>query len=422
MTGSRPADITVKVSQTTAGGQVEFKTRRKGVPSLRIMLAGGGSLAEARKQLDQGLLGLKDAIPDLQAGDADLAEIYDTLHRIGRRLFFTLFGLRKDVIDGVQQFWNRAAPFGRNPEWPPLVESIGDKNSFLPLELLPLFRMDPGEPVSSRAQFVEGCRALVGFSCVVRRTMLPVSVHGRIELKPISTGRLPVRYLYVEELEGAQEELDWFSKVVGDRVDIEGPYPCLGTGAPGLAQQIFDPRMSLAGICRETPDQIQHFSCHCRTSLHDPFDNEIELSGNGHEIVMTLGTLTEDLLMLLARSPEREFDLPLVFMNSCGSARMQATSSLSFPYVFLQNQNRGFIGSEIEMPDDLAAVFSRALYTRFVVHKVPLGRSLLDARNMVLNEFRNPLIISYSSYADPDLHIGPAGKEKARDAADSVAN
>jgi hypothetical protein len=89
---------------------------------------------------------------------------------------------------------------------------------------------------------------------------------------------------------------------------------------------------------------------------------------------------------------------------------MHAASSLSFPYLFLQNENRGFIGSEIEMPDDVAAAFSKAFYTRFLVHKVPLGRSLLDARNFLLQEFRNPLAISYSSYADPDLHIGPVGE------------
>ena len=420
MTGSRPADITVKVSQTLAGGRVEFRARRKGVPPLRLILAGQGAIAEARTQLDKGLLRLKDAIPALEARDPELPEIYDALHRTGRRLFFILFGMRASAIDGVQQFWNRAVPFGRNPEWSPLVECVGDKNSFLPLELLPLFRMDPGEPITNRAEFVDACRALVGFSCVVRRTMLPVPVCGGVLLQPSPTGLLPVRYLYVEDLPGARKELDWFSKEAAGRVKIEGPYPCMGTGAPSLPDQIFDPRVSLAGTDRDAPDQIQHFSCHCYTTLQDPFDNEIELSGNGHEIRVTLGSLTEDLLALSARKPARKFQLPLVVMNSCGSARMHATSSLSFPYLFLQNENRGFIGSEIEMPDDVAAAFSKALYTRFLIHKAPLGRSLLDARNLLLHEYGNPLAISYSSYADPDLHIGPTGEEKARDAADPV--
>jgi hypothetical protein len=360
---------------------------------------------------------LKDALPALHADEADFADIYDTLHRIGRRIFFTLFGMTGNGIDGIQQFWNRAVPFGRNPEWSPLVECIGDKDSFLPLELLPLFRMDPGDPVTGRWDFVEACRVLVGFSCVVRRTMLPIPQRGGIALKPGYTGRLPVRYLYVEQLAGAKEELEWFSSTASPHVEIDGPYPCSSTDAPSLPDQIFDPRLSLTGIQRDCPDQIQHFSCHCYTTLDDPFGNEIELSGSGQEIRLTLGALTEDLLALAARHPARKYEMPLIFMNSCGSARMQATSSLSFPYLFLQNGSRGFIGSEIEMPDDVAAAFSKALYTQFIVHKVPLGRSLLDARNLVLGHYGNPLPIAYSSYADPDLHVGISEENKSLDSA-----
>jgi hypothetical protein len=240
---------------------------------------------------------------------------------------------------------------------------------------------------------------------VVRRIMLPVPLRGGTTLHPGPTGRLPVRYLHVEHLTGAKQELEWFTSAAAGHVRIEGPYPVGAEDAPTLAQQIFDPTLSLTGGHRELPDQIQHFACHCYASAESPLDNEIELSGGGHEIRVTLGSLGEDLVVLTALHGERTFELPLVVMNACGSARMHASSALSFPHLFLENGNRGFIGSEIEIPDDAAAAFSRALYERFLLRRRPLVEAVLGARHQLLHELRNPLGIVYSAYCDPELHI-----------------
>ncbi|MFD0853151.1 CHAT domain-containing protein, partial [Actinomadura adrarensis] len=132
--------------------------------------------------------------------------------------------------------------------------------------------------------------------------------------------------------------------------------------------------------------------------------NEIELGGAGREVRVALGRLGEDLVGMSASS-RRGYELPLVVMNACGSARMHATGAVSFPYLFLQNGNRGFIGSEIEIPDDLAAEFSKALYTHLILRRLPLGESMLGARRDLLRDFRNPLVLACSSYADPDIRV-----------------
>src|SRR6202012_5012423 len=108
---------------------------------------------------------------------------------------------------------------------------------------------------------------------------------------------------------------------------------------------------------------------------------------NGREVVVSLRKLGAKLAGLSAKpGSDREFDLPLVFMNACGSARLRADSAFSFPKLFLDNENRGFIGTEIEMPDDLAMAFSGAFYERFLRWGMPLGRAILESRRYLLYE------------------------------------
>ncbi|WP_331741646.1 CHAT domain-containing protein [Streptomyces sp. NBC_01006] len=427
MTGNLPADVTVWVHHTAECKRVEFKARN-GTQPFRATLTRQRALDEVREALDVGLLRLKEILPPLVDSDSKvvgpdsesdrLNRAFDALYRLGCRLFFILFGSQEDVINGLEDFWNDALPFGRNPRLPPpLVECIGDKDAFLPLEYLPLFSMTPPSVITCRDDFVKACRSLVGFSCMVRRAMLPAPQRGGIELQSTSDDLLPMRYLYFEHLKGAQEELKWLSSAAAHRVQIEGPYPNSAGGVPSLSLQIFDPTLLLTGNHRNLPDQIQHFACHCYTAMTSPLDNEIQLSGGGHELQLTLGTISEDLVALGARA-KRNFELPLVVMNACGSARMQSASALSFPDLFLQNGNRGFVGSDIEVPDDVAAAFSKALYERFLLYRLPLGRSLLGARDHLLNRFGNPLGIVYSSYADPQLHVRPFIEEESHGAAD----
>jgi hypothetical protein len=403
MTGSLDADVTVHVDRAEQT-HIVFRARN-GTPSLRVTLPQQGVLDEARRTLDAGLLELKDVLPALDVDDRDVPKVFSALHRLGQRLAFLLFGFRS--LQGLQDFWNSALPYGRNPDLPPrLVECIGDKDTFLPLELLPLYQLYPKEP-ANREELIVECRTLVGFSCMVKRTMLLPAPPSGLCLEVTPSGRLPLRFLHHEHLEGARKELGWFTSAAVHRVEVDGPYPYGDTAAATLAEQIFDPRRSLAGELRSVPDQILHFACHCYATLNSPLDNEIELSGGGKELRVKLGTIAEDLVGLKSRPDQGSYEMPLVVMNACGAARMHATSALSFPYLFLMNGNRGFIGSEIEVPDGVAAEFSKALYEPFLLRRLPLGRSVFEARTSLLHRHGNPLGIAYAAYADPQLHVSP---------------
>ncbi|MDX3022916.1 hypothetical protein [Streptomyces acidiscabies] len=122
-------------------------------------------------------------------------------------------------------------------------------------------------------------------------------------------------------------------------------------------------------------------------------------STEGLELVRSVAErMLQELIEAEAASRERRtYELPLVVMNACGSGRMRAPGSTSFPYLFLGNRNRGFIGAETEIPDDIAAAFSRALYERFLILCIPLGRAVLESR---LHLLRNPLGLTYAAYAD----------------------
>jgi hypothetical protein len=411
MTGATAPDVTVSVIRSPDFTQLEFRARRDGVPPFRATLGGRDVLEKARRELDSHLLLLKDDLPTLKTPDDDLYEVFTTLHRIGLQMIWKIFGSRRSVLSGLQDFWKCAVPFGRNPAVSPVVECVGELDALLPLELLPLFDIQPPEDIEGPEAFVRACRTLIGFSCVVKRTILPVGPCGGIWLHSGPEGRMPLRYLYVEHLDGARQELKWFIENAAGRVEIEGPYPAGQDGGLTLARQIYDPTHMLDGRHRDLPDQIQHFACHCYTDPDSPSESEIELSGGGHELRVTLGTLGEDLVTLAAGRSRQPIELPLVVMNACGSARMHATSAPSFPYLFLQNGNRGFVGSEIEIPDDVAATFSRALYERFLLWRKPLGEAILSARNQLLHELRNPLGIIYSAYCDPELRVHSCTKE-----------
>ncbi|WP_155060053.1 CHAT domain-containing protein [Streptomyces blattellae] len=412
MNEARPPDVSVRVLITAEATRLEFTAARRGVAPVHATLVGSDALLRVREELDRGLARLKDEIGGFGVEDQDLDRVFQSLHGLGRTLLFILFGGQQTVLKDLQAFWNQALPHGMNPELPPpLIECVGVRDGFLPLEFLPLFRMFPGPPVETVDDFTRACRTLVGFSCVVRRAMLPAPVNGRLGLHTEPQGRVPARFLYYENLKGAVEELAWFADA-GAYIDIEGPYPDGAASAPALAEQIFDPRLLLDRTRRELPDQLQHFACHCYTRSDDALAAEIELSGAGHHFRTTLGALGADLVALGASQDLRTFDLPLVMMNACGSGRMRAVGAPSFPYLFLMNGNRGFIGTETEIPDDIAAAFSKALYERFLIRRIPLGRALLESRLHLLHTLRNPLGLTYAAYADPGLHVRPTPEER----------
>ncbi len=96
---------------------------------------------------------------------------------------------------------------------------------------------------------------------------------------------------------------------------------------------------------------------------------------------------------------------PFVFVNACGSSRVNPNQVCSLPKLFLQQlRSRGYIGTETTMADEVAAEFSYQFYDR-LLHGHKLGESLHDTRWHLVRKYRNPLGILYTRYANPELCV-----------------
>lgn len=401
MTGSTNPRVRVSVVPSGNFTRIVFWSSLVTVPTATLRIKGKDRLEQALEALDTGLYKVKQALPALDVSDDDLMRAYSAFEELADELLYVLFGNTESVIYKLEDFWKSAMPFARNPHWQEvLVECVADTP--FPLEYLPLLASSGKTEPASRAELLDQFRSYIGFSCQVHRKTRNPQPTGSLTLATNEDGEIPVRYLQYDALPGARQELNWFT-APSHRVKIEGPYPN-ASHSISLPQQIFDPRMLLNGKTRNLPDQIQHFSCHCYTKAHSPLDSEIELSGSGQNVRVLLRQIGTDLVRLLRKSPHRDFDLPLIFLNACGTARLRADSAFSFPQLFMENRNRGFIGTEIEMPDDVAWTFSTAFYERFLQWGRPLGSAMLEARRHLLYKHGNPLGIAYTSYADPELN------------------
>jgi hypothetical protein len=272
----------------------------------------------------------------------------------------------------------RPCPDWRAPGCAAVVEVVGGKEHLLPLEFLPVF--DPAgcdEPVTNRADFAARCRSYPGFGCVVRRRLLPLPVSGTDWLATGADGRVPLRFLWYDALPGAAAEHTWLTGPGSGRVRVLGPHPAAGESPVDLAERIFDPGWDGGPV----PDQIQHFSAHCRTGPNvDPDDYELILHGEGQELSLGLGDLGQLLYKFGAGPPRSATDLPFVLLNACGSSVVDPQSSASFPELFLTNDNRGVLGTEVAIPDDLAAIYSQEFYRALLMGGVPVGKAAQHAR------------------------------------------
>ncbi|MCE6996223.1 CHAT domain-containing protein [Saccharothrix sp. S26] len=368
---------------------------------MAVTLPDPGRIAEVRRELHAGLTKVKDLLSAVEVADELVPELASTLGSMGRRMVLVLFGNQPATIRQVQDFWQAAVPAWRNGGHTAVVECLGDEGHLLPLEFLPLFDIagcDDG--VTDRTDFLRACRSFVGFSCVVRRRILPVPVARDGGIRPGQDGRLTVRYLQDDSLPGADVEREWLTGEASARVRLRGPYPNDGHTAADVAGHIFDPVDD-----RDDPDHVQHFSCHCDTTTTSPLDYELTLRGAGRALRLTLGGLGDHLVKLGARAPRPARTMPLVFLNACGSSRMDATSTLSFPKLFLENGNRGFLGTEVAIPDEEAAEFAVAFYRELLLGGASFGVAVHRARMRLLEKFGNPIGLAYSVYGNTDLQV-----------------
>lgn len=334
---------------------------------------------------------------------ATVEKAIDLLNQDGYQLALALADGSDDTLVEIQRRLTTRWPRWR---WPtdevPYVEIVGRHQHF-PFELLPLFDTTS---VGDFANFTEAENALtkfLGWGANVRRV-------PPVEAEPmalLSDGRLPLQFLRYT-MEGAGDEQTYFARCA-DRLDVDGPWPADVEDVDAARERVIDvlqdPTLTLTrDEPRALPTQIRHFACHADTTAPDPQGYFLQLGGPGErEIKVTLRAITDGWRDRKRFSGPR----PLMVINACATARVDTSHPLSFPNWALKTRHRGFIGTETDVPDEVAAVFGELLYDALLAGH-PVGAAVGLARRRLMSKYQSPLGLLYVHYGDPSVAVVPA--------------
>lgn len=369
----------------------------------------GESGFEYWKALRSTLLEIKDEIKrlgrDLTVLDA--SKMLTVLNDRGNSFLGSLFSM--DEMDKILGIFQAAFPGWQTSSEPIKITVATQSDQLLPIEFLPLFKVDSWPKTDDFDLFAEAVRRFPAFSTIVRRQFLDARVSQNIVLQ--NNPKLPLRCFYNQSLAGANAEVSFFQNN-DSHIDLSGPWPTKLLDKEDFATSIVSHlrygNHTFEGLERDYVDQIQHFTCHCKIDEASSPDSELLLSkGNSVRIF----ELESKLLILKKNHPEPTQEAPLIFLNACDSAVNIPMAITSFPRFFLDNNgNRGLIGTEIGVLDGYAAEFSKAFYSSLLQGN-SLGRAVYDTKWKLIREKNNPLGIVYTIYADPDLHVSRPVKE-----------
>lgn len=393
------------------------------VPRLRIELGGDGrsikliepdkpdrppvpcrlddkSAGEYREELKRILRRMKERVTEKQSLTmADAAEALSELNRRGLSLISRIFEIPvREIADIFQEVY----PFSRSGTEPIVITIAAELGRFIPFEFLPLFKLGEWPPITDSAALEGEARRFPAFSAIVQREF---KVKPPSDLILQNEPKLSVRCFFENSLPGALDEIGFF-QANNSYFDIEGPWPTTQFKHEQFSEAIADhlrfANQTFDGKSRSSVDQIQHFTCHCMVDNEVSSESELELS-NGN--VVTIADLEAIFVLRDLADRQRSQSGPLIFLNACGSAGIDPMAVTSFPNFFLKrNGNRGFIGTEINVPDSFAAEFSKCFY-RGLLKGLNLGKAIHQAKLTMLREKNNPLGLLYTVYADPDLRV-----------------
>jgi len=111
---------------------------------------------------------------------------------------------------------------------------------------------------------------------------------------------------------------------------------------------------------------------------------------------------------------ERFATAPLVFLNACQGAEMDAIQTSGLLTYFIGLGARGAIGTEVDTPAVFAAEFGHEFLRRFTAGGVPLGRLMRELRHEYLTAKNNVMGLVYALYASGDVRVERA-KPQARE-------
>jgi hypothetical protein len=389
---SRTAIVTIEFKR---GGPIEIVANQTGASE--TIDVGDSEIRRARSNIAHDLAKFKKdlgsrTVPPQGKLDKSIRVLFE-------RTSIVMQALMPDGTNGVERL--RVLFTGAYPNWQapsddvPLVEVVGFEDGF-PFELLPVF--DTGDlPERIHAGNLEAAlRRFLGFVAAIRR--IPRDKDGLPQPRPLSMRpKLNLAMFQNGTLAGAETQRSFFADHDAD-IDLVGPWPTramtINAAVDALTSSLFDPG----------PTAIQHFVCHCTTNGNSA-DHSLVLAGDdGKDLPVRLARLVTGYQKCQKDKPPRSEPRSLIFLNACGTAAFHPLHATDFPTFFLKNKHLGFIGTETNVPDTVAALFSEAFYTRLLDTR-PIGESVVLARRQLVRDWANPIGLLYALYADPDVRL-----------------
>ncbi|MEU6071057.1 CHAT domain-containing protein [Streptomyces sp. NPDC047082] len=341
-----------------------------------------------------------------QAGDGLIQ-----LAASGRQFLWKVFRDPLASYEKLQERLRAWCPTWRTGAPVPVFQVIADSAAYFPWEVLPLFDVYWKGSVQDAASLFDACRVFPAFSAVVERQS-PTQVVPDQTLD-VSSGALPVRFIWHNEYKGAWRELN-FLKGRSD-VRLEGPYPdeegSASSSAPPLWDQLADPWLGVDGRRLEHPDQVLHLSCHAvaqDASGSTTFELHLQ-GGDGKTLVVSHDDLDAELPISDHRARTahgRRPSRPMVLLNACETAIYDPKTLGSLLAPFDKNYNRAIIATAARLPDRLAARFSAHFY-RALLSGASVGESLYRAKWRLVEKEANPLGLLYILHGSSRLQAAP---------------
>jgi hypothetical protein len=351
-------------------------------------------LRRARRMLPKG------------GGPCDLADAQryvEVLEEVGGQVLFRTFGQAlADVLHYIQEALARVFATPQGLADAPYFEIKVADDLLIPFEALPLLdRSEVGE-FKSLADLRRAMLRFPGMSAVVYRVRRK---HHVLDTRLSARPRLRVKMFYDGELRGARIE----ARALRRHLDVDGPWPDDAAGESAdirsdAIEYIANHELGFDGASRE-PDQVQHFSCHCTPSREGSKHHSIHLGNvGGPGLPLTIGDLESKFGKGVGNATKSRYARPLVFLNGCETAASEPGDYTQWSSPFLSAGWRGFLGTEVDMPEGFAARFAIHFYGHLLAgHAV--GQALHRTRWDLLNRWSNPLGLLYTFRGNPDLHV-----------------
>jgi hypothetical protein len=382
------------------GGQIVL--RMSGFADLE--LGHRGDLLGARRNVDFVLDRFRSLLGGERPGLGNLTSALNYLDGELAQIAFHLVDDDAALLEKIRSRLARRWPRWRNTDDVPIVEVRGH-HEYFPFELLPLLDTTPFPTFANIAEVGAGLRRFLGFSTAVRRVGPQI-----VETAPlVASHSLPVQ-LITYDMAGVKAEAAAFGLRTG-QMSVDGPWPVHGQDSAEVEQRLldalYDPGRSLSGEPGSGPAQIQHFACHCLTGNQTDSGFTLLIGGPGHEHRIALGAIRLGYRGRGQSLGPADGPRSLIVANACGSAKVDPESRRSFPRYFLRNRHRGFVGTETDVPDTVAAVFAEEFYGA-LLDGTPLGTAVVHARRRLFARWHNPLGLLYVCYGDPTLAVEQA--------------